>query len=245
MTATDVNATIAFRRGWLRLKYLAYGVGLAAIAIVILRKIHEREMLGDAHFGGLKLAAYVLGLAGFLFLLREAYRLFAPGEPLLTLAPKGITVNIDGATCVDIPWQEVQELTVIDVTTRASLPINVEIGPTVQNELRETYRNVTAVAVPKDFYDKAILPAHKSLARNKGLKTALGLVDGMIHHIVSKNGRGPGSSRIFLPRGDQMLVALHHSMLSVGGNGLNGEVEARWRAFGPPSQKPGGAEAAP
>jgi hypothetical protein len=228
VTATDV---IAFRRGWLRLKFLAIGGGLAAVAIVVLRKIHEKAMLGDAHFSGLKLTAYAVGLAGFLFLLREAYRFFVPGEPVLTLGPKGITINLDGATCIDIPWQEVQDLTVIDVTTRASLPINVDIGSTVQNELRETYRNVTAVAVSQDFYDKAILPAHKSLARNKGVKTALGLVDGMIHHVVSKNGRGSGWSSIFIPRGDQMLVALHHSMLPVGGDRLKGEVEARWRAF--------------
>lgn len=237
MTATDVARVITLRRGWLRLKYLAIGAGLAALAIVILRKIHERETLGDAHFAGLKLAAYAVGIAGLLFLLREVYRFLVPGEPLLTLGPEGIAVNIDGVGRADIPWQEVQDMVVIDVKASASLPINVDIGDTVQNEVRETYRNVTAVAVSKDFYDRSILPVHKAMTRNKGLKTTLGLVDGMVHHVAARNGRGSGWTSIFIPRGDQMLVALHHGMLSVSGGRLRSEVEARWRAFGPPRKQ--------
>lgn len=134
MTAIDVNETIASRREWLRLKYLAVGVGLVVVAISVLRKIHERAAPGDAHFGGLRLAAYAVGLAGLLFLLREAYRFFVPGKPLLVLGPDGIAINIDGVTCVGIPWQEVQDMIVIDVKTRASLPINVDVGDTVQSE---------------------------------------------------------------------------------------------------------------
>lgn len=245
MTAIDVNETIAFRREWLRLKYLAVGVGLVVVAISVLRKIHERAALGDAHFGGLRLAAYAVGLAGLLFLLREAYRFFVPGEPPLVLGPDGIAINIDGVTRVGIPWQEVQDMIVIDVKTRASLPINVDVGDTVQSEVREIYRNVTAVEVSQDFYDKAILPAHKAMTRNKGLKTALGLVDGMAHHVAAKNGRGSGWTSIFIPRDDRMLVALHHSMLSVSGNSLRAEIEARWGAFGRSTQKSADAAKTP
>jgi hypothetical protein len=125
----------------------------------------------------------------------------------------------------------------IDVKTNASLPINVETGATVQSEIRETYRNVTAVVVSQDFYDQAILPIHKVMTLNKGLKTTLGLADGMVHHVAAKNGRGSGWTSIFIPRGDEMLVALHHSMLSVSGGRIRSEVEARWHAFGQPRKQ--------
>jgi hypothetical protein len=169
---------------------------------------------------------------GVLILLREVYRLSVPGEPLLTLAPKGISLNIDGTTSIGIPWREVLDLATVDITTRTPLPINVDVGGTIQNEVRDTYSNVTAVAVSQDFYDRAISPAYKAMKRNKGLNTALGLVDGMVHHIDARNGSGSGWSSIFIRRGDQMLVALHHSMLLVTRKDLRAAVESRWHAFG-------------
>jgi hypothetical protein len=49
MTSTDLNETIAFRRGWLRLKYLAAGVGLIAVAVFVLYGIYRREFDYGTH----------------------------------------------------------------------------------------------------------------------------------------------------------------------------------------------------
>jgi len=232
MTSADPNETIAFSRGWLRLKYLAAGLGLIAIAALVLYGNYKREFDYGAHDWKSPVAAFGAAALGVLILLREAYRFSSPGKPLLTLAPTGISLNIDGITSIGIPWREVQDLVTVDIRTRAALPINVEVAGIVQNEVRDTYRNVMAAAVSQDFYDRAIAPAYKTLKRNKGLHTALGLVDGMIHHIDARNGSGSGWSSLFIRRGDQMLVALHHSMLLVTRRDLRAAVETRWHAFG-------------
>jgi hypothetical protein len=237
MTPVDVNETVAFHRGWLRLKYLAIGAGLIAIAILDFGAILRRESLYGTHDLGTILAAFVAAALGVLMLLREVYRYVVPGEPLLILTPKAITINIDGLTCIDIPWAEVLDLATVDIKTRAAPPINVDVGGGIENEVRDTCRNVTAVAVAQDFYDSAISPAYKAMKQNKGLKTVLGLVDGMVHHIDARTGSGSGWSSTFMRRGDQMLVALHHSMLQVSGKDLRAAVEERWRAFG--GSKPG------
>jgi hypothetical protein len=155
MTPVDVNETVAFRRGWLRLKYLAIGAGLIAIAILDFGAILRRESLYGTHDLGTILAAFVAAALGVLMLLREVYRYVVPGEPLLILTPKAITINIDGLTCIDIPWAEVLDLATVDIKTRAAPPINVDVGGGIENEVRDTCRNVTAVAVAQDFYDSA------------------------------------------------------------------------------------------
>lgn len=204
------------------------------VAVLALLQIARREELYGIHDWRIAAAGYGAAALGILFLFREVYRFFVPGEPLLTLAQRGIVINIDGTTCIEIPWGEVQDIATIDVKTHATLPINVNVGGVLENEVEGTYRNVTAVAVSQDLYDRAISPAYKAMKQNNGLKTALGLVDGMVHHIDARNGLGPGWSSIFVRRDDQMLVALHHSMLPVGSSTLRAAVESRWRAFSRP-----------
>lgn len=70
MTSVNVNETITFRRGRLRLKYLSIGGGLVAVGILVLLQIHKRETLYGAHDDGLTLAAWGAAALGVLCLLR-------------------------------------------------------------------------------------------------------------------------------------------------------------------------------
>lgn len=232
MASIDVDQTVAFRRGWLRLKYLAAGLALIVVAVLVLHGIARRQFDYGTRDWQTPAAAWGAMALGVLILAREVYRFVAPGPPLLTLAPRGISLNIDGIASVEIPWGEIRDLAAVDIVTRAPLPINVDVGGTVQNEVMDTYRNVTAVAVSQDFYDRAIAPAYKAMKRNRGPATALGLADGMIHHIDARNGSGSGWSSLFIRRGDEMLVALHHSLLLTTRAALRAQIEARWRALG-------------
>jgi hypothetical protein len=66
--------------------------------------------------------------------------------------------------------------------------------------------DVTVVLVTRAFYDRYI-------------------------HVGSWLLRGPGWHMNFIPKGDMMLVALHHSILTATAPELRAAVEARWYAF--------------
>lgn len=51
-------------------------------------------------------------------------------------------------------------------------------------------------------------------------------------HVGSLFLRGPGWENTFIPRGEQVLVALHHELLDVDPQLLRDAVEARWRRHG-------------
>lgn len=51
--------------------------------------------------------------------------------------------------------------------------------------------------------------------------------------------QGPNWNAYFIPKGDMMQVALHHSMLDATAGELRAAVEIRWKAFGnPPGERP-------
>ena len=72
------------------------------------------------------------------------------------------------------------------------------------------FRNVTAIRISRAFYDRNI-------------------------HIHSAFMRGPGWGNTFLVDDKSAKVALHHEAVGVPAEELRAAVEARWRAFGPPS----------
>jgi hypothetical protein len=69
------------------------------------------------------------------------------------------------------------------------------------------FAGVTVVLVSRAFYDRHI-------------------------HERSWFLRGPGWDTWFIPKGDQVQVALHHEALPATAQELRTAVEARWRAFG-------------
>lgn len=70
-----------------------------------------------------------------------------------------------------------------------------------------TFNGVTVILVSQFFYDRVI-------------------------HVDSFIMRGPGWDANFIPKGDKMMVALHHELLPVDAATVRREVEARWKAFG-------------
>lgn len=72
-----------------------------------------------------------------------------------------------------------------------------------------TFEDVTAVAVSREFYDRVI-------------------------HVDSFIRQGPGWDATFIPRGPEMLVAFHPTILPIAPDDLLAAVEARYRAFGRP-----------
>jgi hypothetical protein len=59
-------------------------------------------------------------------------------------------------------------------------------------------------------------------------------------HVYIDSGflRGPGWHLNYVPKGDMVQVALHHSALSATAAELRTAVETRWRAFGSPMPAP-------
>jgi hypothetical protein len=80
---------------------------------------------------------------------------------------------------------------------------------------RETiiFSNVTVILVSMKFYDRVI-------------------------HVDNFIMRGPGWDGAYVPKGDMMQVAIHHEIIEATAEEIRRQVEARWRAFGKPPQKP-------
>lgn len=125
----------------------------------------------------------------------------------------------------------------VNLTTVAELPHVTRRGDTYryESEVREDYRDVVGLLVGQGFYERVVAPANRSMKRHHGLANALGMIDGVVRHIPARHGIASGWTRIFIREGDDVLVALHHSMLPVSAAALRAEVEARWRAFGRPA----------
>jgi hypothetical protein len=70
-----------------------------------------------------------------------------------------------------------------------------------------TFNNVTVIIVSQFFYDRVI-------------------------HVDNFIMRGPGWDANFIPKGDKMMVALHHEIIPATAETIRREVEARWKVFG-------------
>jgi hypothetical protein len=67
------------------------------------------------------------------------------------------------------------------------------------------HENLTMIVVSREFHDREI-------------------------HLDSLYRRGPGWSNVFVPRGDQVAIALHHRYLDTEATTLRRAVESFWRA---------------
>jgi hypothetical protein len=130
-----------------------------------------------------------------------------PGKPLFTLTPAGIHYRIPWVKELIIPWREIQGVDTINIVTHRSTLAWLFVD-SVKTPYRHTlyYYDVTVVLVSKQFYDSNIFVRSFFL-------------------------RGPGWKANFIPKGDLIQTALHHTLMSVEPKALRQAVEARWHAF--------------
>ena len=130
-----------------------------------------------------------------------------PGKPLFTLSPAGIHYRIPWVKELLIPWREIQSVDTINIVTQQSSLAWLFVD-NVQPPYRNTlfFDDVTVVLVSKQFYDSQLFVRSFFL-------------------------RGPGWKANFIPKGDLVQTALHHTLVSVEPKALRQAVEARWHAF--------------
>ena len=130
-----------------------------------------------------------------------------PRKPIYTLSPAGIRYRIPWVKEFLIPWREIQGVDTISIVTQQSSFAWLFVD-NVQPPFRDTmfFDNVTVVLVSKQFYNSRIFVRSFFL-------------------------RGPGWKASFIPKGDLVQTALHHTLVSVEPQALRQAVEARWHAF--------------
>lgn len=126
------------------------------------------------------------------------------GRPLFSLTPAGVQYRIPGVKEFLIPWSEVKGVDTINIQT--DLPWYIWLFTPLHSYNSIYCRDVTILLVSKKFYDETIF-------------------------VGSFFMRGPGWTYNFIPKGDDVQVALHHELVSVEAKTLREAVEARWRAF--------------
>lgn len=126
------------------------------------------------------------------------------GRPLFSLTPAGVQYRIAGVKEFLIPWSEVKGVDTINIQT--DLPWYIWFFTPLHSYNSIYCSDVTILLVSKKFYDETIF-------------------------VSSFFMRGPGWTYNFIPKGDDVQVALHHELVSVEAKTLRVAVEARWRAF--------------
>ena len=136
-TAADVRQVLRYGREKVNRKWLAIGLVLIAIGVGFAFwqpggfKTYDWFMTGLAFVLGLFMTGYA------------AFRMLAPGKPLLTLSPDGLRLTVEWVKTIRIPWHEVKGVDTIDIAA----------------EFRGTrldYHGVTVVLVSQAFYDRHI-----------------------------------------------------------------------------------------
>jgi hypothetical protein len=135
------------------------------------------------------------------------WRRASPGKPLFTLSPAGIHYRIPGVKDFLIPWREIQGVDTIDIVTSGwSPPVWLFVDNWYYRPRTLAAGNVTVVLLSRQFYDSHIFVRSFLL-------------------------RGPGWKANFIPKGELVQVALHHTLVAVEPRALRQAVEARWHAF--------------
>lgn len=231
----DVGRTLDYGRGKVMLKLFGFdllciGLGVALLLITNSDRFGHGSLERGWH-DLLGVAALLFGLALFSVHIRQT----ASVEPLLRLSPAGARLNMDGAVFVDVPWSEVSEVAALDVEARFAVrttPFERSFRRPIDGGLFSKwaithYDGVTALHVSQAFYDKEIAPRRKEIKRG-GLNSGAG----MARQIRSPGGgQLTGLDNIFVRRGNERYVLLHHAILPVGRDKLRAAVEQRWRAF--------------
>jgi hypothetical protein len=218
--AQDVSKTIAYGSGKTALKYIAMSALVLAVGLVV--ALGKKDWLLGGPLAALAAAAIVWQIHGLL-----------SGEPLLRLSPAGLRLNLDGRVFLDIPWQEVEAISSLDLTFEVLQKrwYDLQGGTSPGYFLaKDQYRDVTALQVSETFAEQTILPLWRAVIRTRGLRRLAGI--GIATFMPAKNATASGLSNIFPTHDGKRFVTLPHKVLSVDRDQLRAEVEARWQAFG-------------
>ncbi|HKY09415.1 MAG TPA: hypothetical protein VJQ55_14280 [Candidatus Binatia bacterium] len=196
VSGPDVHQILEYRADTAIARLLPTGLGLCFLGLLGLALLDaDRDSSGE--FAKIVLATGICLIAGLgtigLALWRRANR----SRPVFVLSPMGVHFRIPWVKEFLIPWREIRGIDTIDITTS---------NWSYRNPGTFTFHNVTAILVPKPFYDARIF------------------VDSLFL-------RGPSWGNNFIVKGDLVQVALHHELVSVEPRALRDAVEARWNAF--------------
>jgi len=199
VSADDINQTLEYRSATAIVRLLPTGLLLIFLGLVIFALVDlDREPWTII---GIVLCWVVGGaLAGV-----ALWRRVNPGKPLFALSPDGIRYRIPLIKEILIPWQEIQGVDTIDIEAGYWSILWFTSFPTPRYNTWVA-RDVTAIMLPKEFYDRRIF------------------VDSFLL-------RGPGWNANFIRKGALVQMALHHELVSVEPRPLRQAVEARWLAF--------------
>jgi hypothetical protein len=191
VSGPDVHQILEYRADTAFARLLPTGLGLCFLGLLGLALLD-----GDRDFQ-IILAIGILLAAGPGIVAFALFKRSNRGKPVFVLSPMGVHYRIPWVKEFLIPWREIRGIDTIDITTS---------NWSYRNPGTMTFSNVTAVLVPKPFYDARI-------------------------HVGALLLRGPGWEANFIPKGDLVQVALHHELVSAEPRALREAVEARWHAF--------------
>jgi hypothetical protein len=218
--AQDVTNIVAYGSGKTALKFIAFSALVLITGLVV--AFGKKDWLLGGPLAALAAAAIVWQIHGLL-----------SGEPFLRLSPAGLRLNLDGRVFLDIPWQEVEAISSLDLTFEVLQKrwYDLQGGTSPGYFLaKDQYRDVTALQVSEAFHDQTILPLWRAVARTRGFRRLAGV--GMATFMPPKNATASGLSNIFPTHDGKRFVTVPHRVLSVDRDQLRAEVEARWQAFG-------------
>jgi hypothetical protein len=101
--AQDITKTIAYGSGRTAAKYIAMSALVLVVGLVV--AFGKKDWLLGGPLAAVAAVAIVWQING----LRSA-------EPLLRLTPAGLRLNLDGRVFLDIPWQEVEAISSLNLT---------------------------------------------------------------------------------------------------------------------------------
>jgi hypothetical protein len=194
----DVHQVLEYRLATTIVRLLPIGLLLIFLSLVIFALVDPaREPIRT--FIGIGICMVMgIGVIGIALWTRSD-----PGKPLFTLSPAGIHFRIAWVKEFLIPWHEIKGVDTIDVET-GYWSMLWSTHTLRYNDM--TFHGVTAVLVPKQFYESRI-------------------------YVDSFFLRGPGWDANFIPKGSLVQVALHREIVSCPAQELRVAVEARWNAF--------------
>lgn len=190
---TSVNETVSYGVDALLYRHIPFALFLGLLGLTILAFPAGDEL---SH----RLAVWLLIGISITWIVYALYRRSVPGRGMITLSPAHVLFRIPMVKEIRIPWREIAAVETIDVSL---------LGPGLARAPFFSARGVTALRIPRAFYDRHI-------------------------HVNSAFLRGPGWGNTFIVGEKEAKVALHHEIVGVPAGELRQAVEARWRAFGPP-----------
>jgi hypothetical protein len=202
LSGPDVHQILEYRRTTAIARLLSTGLLLIFLGLLLIILADPSSEPVAKYFGTPLIL--VIGSATIGIALRARA---ISGKPIYTLSPAGIHYRIPSLKEFLIPWREIQGVETINIVTPPWLPTYLFMNGYPSLYARDSmFSDVTVVLVSKQFYDSQIFVRSYFL-------------------------RGPNWKSNFIPKGDLVQAALHHTLVSVEPKALRQAVEARWLAF--------------